>query len=86
MQFREVRYYQLVRPPTLNQFLWRRYVADQTEGRGVEGVVENPETGAPVPRTALHMQALKGVTAAQIAAVRPDWVAEYHQLHPPGGQ
>jgi len=86
VQFREVRYFQPIRPPTLNQYLWRRFVAEETEGQGVQGVSENPETGRPVPTTALHMQRLKGITADQIAQEHPEWVRDYHQAHGKGEQ
>ena len=86
MQFREVRFFQPSRPPTLNQYLWRRFVAEETEGKGVQGVSVNPETGRPVPKTALHMQRLKGVTADQIAQDHPEWVLDYRQAHGNGGQ
>lgn len=87
MQFREVRYFQQVKAPTLNQYLWRRYMRSVTKGKGGSGVVTDPESGRPLPLTAFNAkQQLTGVTAHQVAIEHPDWVEDYKKEHPKGGK
>lgn len=86
MQFRKVEFWQEVKPPTLNQYLWRRYMRSVTKGKGGSGVVTDPESGQPLPLTAFNAkQQLKGVTAQDVAIQHPDWVEDYTKEHPKGG-
>lgn len=81
VQVREVRYYQIVKPPTLAQFLHRRYVGlimSQVKGDGA-GVVFDDEKGLPRPKSALWArEKLKGVTSDRLAREHPEWVEEYN--------
>jgi len=78
---RKVEYYQEIKPPTLNQYLYRRYVKHvmSTDVSG-EGVGVDVDTGRPMPLTAIQAKAkLKGVTAADVKAMFPQWVEAYAQ-------
>ena len=87
LRLRKVEYYQQIRPPTLNQYLYRRYVrrtmTNEVSGGGI-GV--NVDTGLPVPLTALQAQAkLKGVTADVVRRMFPEWVDDYEEEYGEGG-
>ena len=76
----KIEYYRQVRPPTLDQFLYRRAVRETMKAiKGKVGVTVNPGTGIPIPESALAAkEALKGLTAEKIAKEHPDWVEEYN--------
>lgn len=82
----KVEYYRQVRPPTLDQFLYRRAVKKAMASiKGQDGTTVNPETGNPVPISALAAkEALKGLTAEKIAKEHPEWVDEYNREHGKG--
>lgn len=77
----KVEYYRQVRPPTLAQFLYRRAVQEaMAKIKGRIGVTVNPETGIPIPESALAAkQALKGLTAERILKEHPEWEEEYER-------
>jgi len=83
IQLQKVEYYRQVRPPTLKQFLYRRAVKEtMAEIKGKVGVTVNPETGIPIPESALAAQeALKGLTSAKILEDHPEWEEEYKGLY-----
>ncbi len=87
MQFRKVEFWQQVKAPTLNQYLWRRYMASVTKGKGGNGVVTDPESGNPLPLTAFNAkQQLRGITAQQVAIQHPEWVEDYKKEYRKGGE
>lgn len=77
----KVEYYRQVRPPTLKQYLYRRAVKEaMSEIKGKVGVTLNPDTGLPVPVSALAArEALKGLTTEQILAENPSWKEDYER-------
>ncbi|MBA7701971.1 hypothetical protein ES703_110722 [subsurface metagenome] len=82
----KVEYYRQVKPPTLDQFLYRKAVRETMRAiKGKVGVTVNPGTGIPIPESALAAkEALKGLTAEKIAKAHPDWVEEYNKKHVKG--
>jgi hypothetical protein len=82
----KVEYYRQVKPPTLDQFLYRRAVRETMKAiKGKVGVTVNPSTGIPIPESALAAkEALKGLTAEKLAKEHPDWVEEYNKKHVKG--
>jgi len=81
IQLQEIRYYRVVKPPTLKQYLFRRAVKEKmAEIKGKVGVTVNPGTGLPIPVSALAAQeALKGLSAEQILAAYPEWEEDYER-------
>ena len=81
-----ITYARQVKPPTLDQFLYRRAVRETMKAiKGKVGVTVNPGTGIPIPESALAAkEALKGLTAEKIAKEHPEWVDEYNKGHGKG--
>lgn len=81
IKLQEIHYYRQVRPPTLNQYLYRRAVQEKmAEIKGRVGVTLNPDTGIPIPESALAAkEALKGLTAEKIAKEHPEWREDYEK-------
>ena len=77
----KVEYYRQVKPPTLKQYLYRRAVKEAMEKvKGKVGVTLNPETGIPIPESALAArEALKGLTTERIVAEHPNWKEDYER-------
>jgi hypothetical protein len=82
----KVEYYRQVKPPTLDQFLYRKAVRETMASiKGRVGVALNPGTGIPIPESALAAkEALKGLTAEKIAKEHPPWVEEYNKEYGKG--
>jgi len=82
----KVEYWRQVKPPSLNQWLYRQAVQEKMAAiKGRKGVVLNPETGIPIPESALAAkEVLKGLTAEKIAKEHPGWVDEYNKEHGKG--
>lgn len=76
-----ITYARQVKPPTLKQYLYRRAVQEaMSQVKGNIGVVPNPETGVPIPKSALAASdALKGLTAEQILKNHPEWKEDYEK-------
>jgi hypothetical protein len=81
IKLQQITYYRQVRPPTLAQYLYRRAVKEKmAEIRGKVGVTINPDTGLPIPESALAAkEALKGLTTEQILAQHPEWKEDYER-------
>ena len=81
IQLQEIKYYRQVRPPTLKQYLYRRAVQEKmAEIKGKVGVTVNPDTGLPIPESALAArEALKGLTAEEILTQHPEWKEDYER-------
>ena len=79
IELQKIEYYRQRRPPTLKQYLYRRAVQEKmAEIKGKIGVTVNPDTGIPIPVSALAArEALKGLTAEQILAEHPEWEGDY---------
>ena len=77
----KVEYYRQVKPPTLDQFLYRKAVRETMKAiKGKVGVTVSPDTGLPIPESALAArEALKGLTAAQILKEHPEWKEDYER-------
>ena len=77
----KVEYYRQVKPPTLAQFLYRRAVKKaMSEIKGKVGVTISPDTGRPIPESALAAkEALKGLTMEKILEEHPDWKEDYER-------
>lgn len=86
IKLQKIEYYRQVRPPTLDQFLYRKAVRETMKAiKGKVGVTLNPGTGTPIPESALAAkEALKGLTAEKIAKEHADWVEEYNKKHVKG--
>jgi len=86
VKLQKIEYYRQVKPPTLDQFLYRRAVKEKMASiKGRVGVTLNPSTGIPIPESALAAkEALKALTAEKIAKEHPDWVEEYNREHGKG--
>ncbi|MBA7561800.1 hypothetical protein ES708_03443 [subsurface metagenome] len=86
IKLQKITYFRQVHPPTLDQFLYRKAVRETMASiKGRVGVTLNPDTGIPIPESALAAkEALKGLTAEKIAKEHPDWVAEYNSQHGKG--
>jgi len=78
----KVEYYRVIKPPTLKQWVYRRAVRQAMAAiRDQKGVTLDPETGRPIPVSALAAkEALKGLTAEQIMEEHPEWVEEYNAM------
>jgi len=81
IKLQQITYYRQVRPPTLAQYLYRRAVKEKmAEIKGKVGVTINPDTGLPIPESALAAkEALKGLTTEQILAQHPEWKEDYER-------
>lgn len=77
----KVEYYRQVKRPTLKQYLYRRAVKVAMEKvKGKTGVTLNPDTGIPIPESALAArEALKGLTTEQILTEHPEWKEDYER-------
>ena len=86
IKLQKIEYYRQVKPPTLDQFLYRRAVRETMKAiKGKVGVTVNPGTGIPIPESALAAkEALKGLTAEKIAKEHQGWVDEYNKEHGKG--
>lgn len=81
IKLQKIEYYRQVRPPTLAQYLYRRAVKEKMAAiKGRVGVTVNPDTGLPIPESALAArEALKGLTTEQILAKHPSWREDYER-------
>ena len=81
IKLQKIEYYRQIKPPTLAQFLYRRAVREKMAAiKGKVGVTVNPDTGLPIPESALAArEALKGLTAEQILAEHPTWKEDYEK-------
>ncbi|MFH1484698.1 MAG: hypothetical protein ABIH46_01380 [Chloroflexota bacterium] len=81
---REVRYYQLVRAPTLRQYIHRRFVKSVMESLKVgPGVGIDMDTGRPAPLTAIEAKArIKGSKAENLMREHPEWIEDYYKEYP----
>jgi hypothetical protein len=77
----KVEYYRQLKPPTLKQYLYRRAVQEKMgEIKGKVGITVNPDTGLPIPESALAAkEALKGLTTERILAEHPQWKEDYEE-------
>ncbi len=77
----KVEYYRQIKPPTLKQFLYRRAVKEKMAAiKGKVGVTVNPDTGIPIPESALAAkEALEGLTTERILAEHPTWKEDYQR-------
>lgn len=77
----KVEYWRQVKKPTLAQYLYRRVVHETMEKvKGKVGVTVNPDTGLPIPESALAAKkALKGLTTEQILTEHPTWKEDYER-------
>lgn len=81
IELQKIEYFRQVKPPTLKQYLYRRAVREKmAEIKGKVGITVNPDTGVPIPESALAAkEALKGLTAEQILAEHPEWEEDYER-------
>ncbi len=79
IKLQKIEYYRQIKPPTLAQYLYRRAVREKmAEVKGKVGVTVSPDTGLPIPESALAAgKALKGLTMEQILAEHPEWKEDY---------
>ena len=82
-RLQKIEYWRQVRPPTLKQYLYRRAVREKmSEVKGKTGVTVNPDTGLPIPESALAAGvALKGLTTEKILTEHPEWEEEYAEMY-----
>ena len=81
IKLQEIHYYRQVKKPTLSQYVYRRAVKEAMEKvKGTVGVTLNPDTGIPIPESALAArEALKGLTTEKILAANPSWKEDYYR-------
>ena len=81
IQLQEIKYYRQIKPPSLKQYLFRRAVAERmAKVKGQTGVIVNPESGKPIPVSALAArEALKGLLADKILQEHPEWREDYER-------
>ncbi len=81
IKLQKITYVRQVRPPTLKQYLYRRAVKEaMAQIKGRVGVTVNPDTGIPIPESALAArEALKGLKTEQILAEHPEWKEDYER-------
>ncbi len=81
IKLQQITYYRQVRPPTLAQYLYRRAVKEKmAKIKGKVGVAMNPDTGLPIPESALAAkEALEGLTTERILAEHPTWKEDYQR-------
>ncbi len=81
IKLQKIEYYRVPKKPTLKQYLLRRAVREaMAKIKGKVGVTVNPDTGTPIPESALAAkQALKGLTAEKILAENPSWGEDYER-------
>ncbi len=81
IKLQQITYYRQVKPPTMAQYLYRRAVKEKmAEIKGKVGVTVNPDTGLPIPKSALAAkQALKGLTIEKILEQHPKWKEDYEK-------
>lgn len=81
IQVQKIEYYRQVKPPTLAQYVYRKAVREAMAAvKGNTGVTIHPDTGNPVPVSALAARdALKGVTAEQLLKEHPEWKEDYER-------
>lgn len=79
LKFEKIEYIRERKQPTLKQFIWRKAVKEASaEARKLKGNTTNPDTGLPIPVSALHVkQALDGKTVEDLIKEHPDWVKEF---------
>ena len=79
IKLQKIEYYRQIKPPTLAQYLYRRAVKEKMAAiKGRVGVTVNPDTGLPIPESALAAgKALKGLTMERILAEHPEWKEDY---------
>ncbi|GAI05781.1 unnamed protein product [marine sediment metagenome] len=80
-KFVEVHYFKQVRNPSLKQYLVRRAITEAgVKTRDMKGITVNPETGRPMPQSALSIsQEVKGLTAEKLLELHPEWQEEYER-------
>ncbi len=81
IKVQKIEYYRQVKPATLAQYVYRRGVREAMATiKGNTGVTAHPETGNPVPESALAARdALKGLTAEQLLKEHPEWKEDYEK-------
>ena len=79
----KITYLRVVKPPTLKQYLYRRAVREtMAEIKGKVGVTISPDTGRPIPESALAAKKeLKGLTMEKILEEHPQWKEDYEREH-----
>jgi len=83
LQIQEIRYFRLVKPPTLRQFLHRKAVADVMQKvKGETGTGFDPETKRITPLSAIKAkEMLRGMKAEDLMKSKPEWVEEYRRKY-----
>jgi hypothetical protein len=85
-QIQIITYYRTPKPPTLKQFVHRKFVHQVMEQvKGENGTTEDPVTRRTAPVSAVKARDLmKGKKAEELIAEHPDWVEEYKREYPDG--
>ncbi len=80
-KFVEIHYFKQVRNPSLKQYLIRRAIKEAgIKTKNMKGITVNPETGRPMPQSALSIsQEVKGFTAEKLLVLHPEWKEEYER-------
>ena len=80
-KLQEIRYFRVIKPPTLKQYLFRRAVSLVMKGVvGQTGTDIDPVTKRPVPCSAIRARdLLQGVKAEDLAAEHPEWIKDYEK-------
>ena len=81
IKLQKIEYWRQMKPPSLAQYVYRRALKEaMAELEGKVGVTVNPDTGRPIPVSALAAKkALEGLTAERILAEHPEWKEDYER-------
>ena len=85
-ELEEIRYFRVKKPPTLKQFLHRKFVGHiMGQVKGENGVNKDSSSGRSAPKSALKArELLKGKKSDDIMKEHPEWVDEYKKEHGDG--
>jgi len=76
-------YFKMIKPPTLKQYLQRRFVREvMSQVKGENGVSVDAGTGRKAPASAIKAKELmQGKKAEVLMTEHPEWVEEYKKGH-----
>lgn len=86
LRIQQITYYRVVKPPTLKQFLHRKFVKEtMAQIKGKSGVEQDPLTGRPAPASAVKArEMMQGKKAEELMTEHPEWVEEYKKEYGDG--
>ena len=82
-ELQQITYFRQVKPPTLKQYLHRRFVKETMQAvQGEKGIGMDPDSNRQMPISAIKArEMLKGQTADDLIVLHPEWVEDYKKLY-----